>query len=166
MKPTEINKHTDGIDVPGIWVDNDRVRFVVCEVKASEAVKIPCDSVKELQKDIQKAIDNEDYRVSRDILEYMHGIMDVKIKEDLFNKIVVFLANLIGGEKKDLVNNIVFFPFLLRNNDEIVVDKNVNDYKNFFLDRVGIENVENIILTFKKQFTDFSNEVYENAIGK
>lgn len=34
LKTVEIDKHTDGIDVPGIWIDNDRIRFVVCEVKA------------------------------------------------------------------------------------------------------------------------------------
>ena len=28
------------------------------------------------------------------------------------------------------------------------------------------ENVENIILSFEKQFTDFSNKIYEEAIGE
>ena len=36
LKTVEADKHTDGIDVPGIWIDNDRVRFVICEVKASQ----------------------------------------------------------------------------------------------------------------------------------
>ena len=42
LKTVEADKHTDGIDVPGIWIDNDRVRFVICEVKASQEKKIPC----------------------------------------------------------------------------------------------------------------------------
>lgn len=166
LKTVEIDKHTDGIDVPGIWIDNDRIRFVVCEVKASEATKIPCDSVQSLQEDIQKAIDNADNRVSREILEYMHGIRNVKIQDELLEKIVGFLVHLIAGEKKDLAENIMFFPFLLRNNEKIVSDMNIDDYKNFSLQRVKRENVENIILAFEKRFTDFSTQVYEEAIGE
>lgn len=166
LKAVEIDKHTDGIDVPGIWIDNDRIRFVVCEVKASEATKIPCDSVQSLQEDIQKAIDNADNRVSREILEYMHGIRNVKIQDELLDKIVGFLVHLIAGEKKDLAENIMFFPFLLRNNEKIVSDMNIDDYKNFSLQQVKRENVENIILAFEKRFTDFSTEVYEEAIGE
>ncbi len=166
LKAVEIDKHTDGIDVPGIWIDNDRIRFVVCEVKASEATKIPCDSAQSLQEDIQKAIGNADNRVSREILEYMHGIRNVKIQDELLDKIVGFLVHLIAGEKKDLAENIMFFPFLLRNNEKIVSDMNIDDYKNFSLQRVKKENVENIILAFEKQFTDFSTEIYKEAIGE
>lgn len=166
LKAVEIDKHTDGIDVPGIWIDNDKIRFVVCEVKASEITKIPCSSAKDLQEDIQKAIDNVDNRVTREILEYMHGIRNVKIQDELLDKIVEFLAHLIAGEKKDLAENIMFFPFLLRNNKKIVPERNIDDYKNFSLQRVKRENVENIILAFEKEFTDFSTKIYEEAIGE
>lgn len=166
LKTVEIDKHTDGIDVPGIWMDNDRIRFVVCEVKASEANQIPCDSVQSLQEDIQKAIDDVDNRVSHEILEYMHGIRNVKMQDDILEKIVDFLAQLIAGEKEDLADNIMFFPFLLRNNEKIVPEMNIDDYKNFSLQGVKRENVENIILSFRKKFSEFSNEVYEEAIGE
>ena len=166
LKAVEIDKHTDGIDVPGIWIDNDKIRFVVCEVKASEITKIPCSSAKDLQEDIQKAIDNVDNRVTREILEYMHGIRNVKIQDELLDKIVEFLAHLIAGEKKDLAENIMFFPFLLRNSKKIVPERNIDDYKNFSLQRVKRENVENIILAFEKEFTDFSTKIYEEAIGE
>lgn len=166
LKAVEIDKHTDGIDVPGIWIDNDEIRFVVCEVKASEAAIIPCNSSQDLQEDIQKAIDNVDNRVTREILEYMHGIRNVKMQDELLEKIVQFLAHLIAGAKKDLAENIMFFPFLLRNNEKIVPEKNIDDYKNFSLQRVKRENVENIVLAFERQFADFSNKVYEEAIGE
>lgn len=166
LKTVEIDKHTDGIDVPGIWIDNDRIRFVVCEVKASEANQIPCDSVQSLQQDIQKAIDDVDNRVSHEILEYMHGIRNIRIQDELLNKIVEFLVHLIAGEKRELAENIMFFPFLIRNNEKIILDRNVDDYKNFCLQRVKRENVENIILAFEKQFVDFSSEIYEEAIGE
>ena len=166
LKTVEIDKHTDGIDVPGIWIDDDRIRFVVCEVKASEANKIPCSSMKPLLEDVQKAIDNVDNRVSREILEYMHGIRNVKMQDDILKKIIDFLVQLIAGEEKNLADNILFFPFLLRNNEKIVLEKNVDDYKNFSLHGVNRENVENIILSFRKAFSEFSNEVYEEAIGE
>ena len=166
LKTVEIDKHTDGIDVPGILIDNDKVRFVVCEVKASEENSIPCNSVKSLQKDIQKSINNADNRVSHEILEYMHGIRNVKIQDNILEKIICFLAQLIAGEKKKLADNIMFFPFLLRNNEKIVSEMNVDDYKNFSLKEVQKENIENIILSFRKNFSEFSNEVYEEAIGE
>jgi len=166
LKTVEIDKHTDGIDVPGIWLDKDRIRFVVCEVKASEVAKIPCDSVQDLQEDIQKAINDEDNRVSREILEYMHGIRNVKMQDDVLERIVKFLAQLIVGEKKDMVDKIMFFPLLLRNNERIVSEMNISDYGNFSLQGIAKENVENIILSFGKKFSDFSNEIYEEALGE
>ena len=96
----------------------------------------------------------------------MHGIRNVKMQDELLRKIVDFLVDLIAGEKKDLAENIMFFPFLLRNNEKIVSDMNIDDYKNFSLQRVKKENVENIILEFEKQFTDFSTEIYKEAIGE
>lgn len=166
LKNVEINKHTDGIDVPGIWIDDDRIRFVVCEVKASESDQIPCKSVQPLQEDIQKAIDNVDNRVSHEILEYMHGIRNVKMQDDILEKIVVFLAQLIAGEKEDLADNIMFFPCLLRNNENVFPVINAGDFMDFSLQGVKKENVENIIFSFRKKFSEFSNEIYEEAIGE
>ena len=96
LKTVEADKHTDGIDVPGIWIDNDRVRFVICEVKASQEKKIPCSSVGPLQ-------------------------------DDLLQRVIDFLARLIAGEKKDLADNLMFFPFLLRNNGKIIDEQNIDD---------------------------------------
>ena len=117
LKTVEADKHTDGIDVPGIWIDNDRVRFVICEVKASQEKKIPCSSVGPLQ-------------------------------DDLLQRVIDFLARLIAGEKKDLADNLMFFPFLLRNNGKIIDEQNIDDYRNFSLQRVRKKNVENIIAAF------------------
>lgn len=117
LKTVEADKHTDGIDVPGIWIDNDRVRFAICEVKASQEKKIPYSSVGPLQ-------------------------------DDLLQRVIDFLARLIAGEKKDLADNLMFFPFLLRNNGKIIDEQNIDDYRNFSLQRVRKKNVENIIAAF------------------
>ena len=39
IEPIDINKHTPGIDVPGIRIVNNQITFVICEVKASEEKK-------------------------------------------------------------------------------------------------------------------------------
>ena len=59
----------------------------------------------------------------------------------------------------------MFFPFLIRNNEEIILEKNIDDFKNFSLERVNSKNVENIILSFGQSFSDFGNEIYKRAIG-
>lgn len=164
LKPSEIDKHTDGIDVPGIKIDGDILRFVVCEVKASEDKKIPCGSVLSLQDDIQKAVDNKENRVSREILEYMHGIRGVKLRDDLLHSIIDFLANIIAGESGDLVNNIIFFPALIRNNETVVTTRCVDDYKGFKISGTSYDNIENVILAFESSISEFSDSIYEEAI--
>ena len=88
------------------------------------------------------------------------------MQEDILEKIVDFLEQVIAGEKEDLSDKKMFFHFLLRNNEKIVPEMNIDDYKNFSLQGVKRENVENIILSFRKKFSEFSNEVYEEAIGE
>ena len=59
-----------------------------------------------------------------------------------------------------------FFPLLLRNNERIVSEANISDYGNFSLQGIAKENVENIILSFGKKFSEFSDEIYEEALGE
>ncbi len=165
LKSVEIDKHTDGIDVPGIRIDGDTIRFVICEVKASEDKNIPCNSVVSLQDDIQKAVENRDNRVTREILEYMHGIRDVKLRDEVLSSIVEFLTTLITDENGELIDKIIFFPALIRNNENIIANKCVDDYKNFAIRGVNNKNVENVIFAFQKSFSDFSNDIYKEAIG-
>ncbi|TYQ14843.1 UNVERIFIED_CONTAM: hypothetical protein Cloal_1226 [Acetivibrio alkalicellulosi] len=160
----EVDKHTDGIDVPGIRIVDDKIKFVICEVKASEEKKIPCSSVSSLQDDIQKAIENRDNRASKEILQYMHGIRNVKFRDDELKRIVDFLANLIAGEEDTLAKNIMFFPVLIRNNDKIMKNRNAEDYRDFSVSGVS-NNIENIVFAFQKSINDFSNDIYKEAIG-
>lgn len=66
----------------------------------------------------------------------------------MLQRVIDFLARLIAGEKKDLADNLMFFPFLLRNNGKIIDEQNIDDYRNFSLQRVRKKNVENIIAAF------------------
>ena len=165
LKPVEIDKHTDGIDVPGIRIVDNTIKFVICEVKASETEKIPCTSVvSSLQDDIQKSVENKDNRVSREILQYMYGIRNVKLHDDELQRIVDFLLHLIAGEKDTLAENIMFFPLLIRNNNKIISNKDAGDYKNFTISGVS-DNIESIIFAFNKSINNFSDAIYKEAIG-
>lgn len=163
IEPVSLDKHTPGIDVPGITIVDDKIKFVICEVKASEAKNIPCSSVQALNEDIQKAIDNKENRVTKEILQYIHGIKNIKFKDDELHRIIIFLLSLIADSDNTLVNNLIFFPVLIRNNEKISTNKDANDYKNFIVR--GADQVENIIFSFRKPLNNFSNEIYKEAIG-
>lgn len=168
IETVEIDKHTPGIDVPGIMFEEDKLKFIVCEVKASEDKNIPCSSAKDLMNDIQKSIDNNENRVSREILQYMHGIRNVKMKDDEVTKILEFLAELVVQGKEDssksLAQNVMFFPVLIRRHDDVIENNNVSDFKNFKFTGVENRNVENIIGYFASSINDFSNDIYKEAI--
>lgn len=169
LETVDIDKHTSGIDVPGIMFEDNSVKFVVCEVKASEEVKIPCGSSESLMEDIQKSINNYDNRVSREILQYMHGIRNVKMADEEITKILEFLAKLVvNGQKnssENLATNIMFFPVLIRKNDEIIKNKNINDYRDFTVEGIDNKNIENIICALNSSINNFSNNIYKEAIG-
>ncbi len=163
IEPVELDKHTPGIDVPGITVIDDKIKFVICEVKASEDKNIPCSSVQALSEDIQKAIDNKESRVTKEILQYIHGIKNVKFQDEELQRIIDFLLSLIANSSNNLVDNLIFFPVLLRNNEKISINKDANDFKDFTIK--GTKQIENIVLSFLKPFNNFSNEIYKEAIG-
>ena len=163
LNPVEINKHTPGIDVPGIWIDGNTFRFIVCEVKAAET-KIPCSSAVGLMNDIQKSIDNKNGRLSLEILDYMSRLKNITIRDDLLEHIVVFLSNVIA-DSKNLTKDTMLLPFLIINYKDIVKNHDLRDFDKFFLNNVNKSNVENILFSFEKSFTDFSNDIYSEAIG-
>ena len=169
IETVDIDKHTSGIDVPGILFEDGLVKFVVCEVKDSEDKKIPCSSSNALMTDIQKSIDNNENRVTREILQYMHGIRNIKMNDDEITKILEFLAELVvDGQKNSrgsLSKNIMFFPVLIRKNDEIINNHNIDDYKNFNVEGIDNENIENIICALNSSINNFSDDIYKEAIG-
>ena len=164
IEPVNVDRHTPGIDVPGIRIEKSKIKFVVCEVKASGDKKIPCSSSSSLQEDIQKSIDNKEKRITKEILQYMHGIRNVEMKDDEMNMIIDFLAKLIVNDKDSLVDNIMFFPVIIRNNDKIIENKDAGDYRDFVVEGVDSINIENIVVAFQKSINDFSNYIYKEAI--
>lgn len=157
------DKHTPGIDVPGILTNGDELKFIICEVKASEQNSIPCSSSKELNDDIQKAINNKKNRVSKEILDYVSRIQDIEFNTKDIEKIINFLLELLSDTTYN--NKIHFFPVLIRNNEKIKINKNSDDYKNFNVDNLSKENIENILGIFLSPINEFSDSIYKEALN-
>lgn len=166
IDPVNIDKHTSGIDVPGIYMQDDTMKFVVCEVKASDAKKCPQATISSLNDDINKAIHNDGERVSKEILQYMSSVKDIHFTDEMLDKIFLFLEKLIMKSSDEFVKDIVFFPFLIRSEGSVLETKDVRDFSTFQLTDVDKENVKNILLVLQKNLNEFSNDVYKNALDK
>jgi len=165
IEPVNINKHTPGVDAPGIRIVDGKIKFVICEVKASEDKKIPCSSAVLLRNEIQNAIEDKENRLTKEILQYMNGIKNVKFKDEELQEIIEFLANLIVNSEQSVIDNVMFFPVLIRNNDTIIEKNDIDDYKDFIVSDIFDKNIENIIFAFRHPINDFSNNIYTEAIG-
>ncbi|MBD3341248.1 MAG: hypothetical protein GF353_19230 [Candidatus Lokiarchaeota archaeon] len=166
VTPDQIDKHAPGIDVTGIQYQNSEFKFVVCEVKASGQSNIPCDSSELLLKDIEKARNSKN-RVSREILYYLSKLKNIDIDNDFLKEIITFLADLIceSVSTDALINRLVFFPFLIRNNGKIIDDSNVKDFEGFHKDKLKDINLNGIIWSFEDNIDDFSRNIYEEALN-
>jgi hypothetical protein len=166
VTPDQIDKHASGIDVTGIQYHNSEFKFVVCEVKASGQPKIPCDSSESLLKDIEKAINSKN-RVSREILYYLSKLKNIDIDNEFLKEIITFLAELIckSVSTDALINRLVFFPFLIRNNGKIINDSNINDFEGFNKNKFKDMSLNGVIWSFEDNIDDFSRNIYEEALN-
>ncbi|CAK7073406.1 hypothetical protein [Tissierella sp.] len=151
ITPVNVDKHTPGVDVPGIRLVGDEMKFVICEVKASDSDKIPCGSSESLYKDIEKGYFNEERRITKEILNFMQGVKTIDIKDDILNRIISFLTKLLkeSSSQDILIDSIVFFPCIIRNNSKISSELNIDDFKDFNIDGLKGINLESIILAFE-----------------
>lgn len=166
VTPDQIDKHASGIDVTGIQYQNSEFKFVVCEVKASGQSEIPCSSSESLLRDIEKAKDSKN-RVPREILYYLSKLRNIDADNELLKEIITFLAELIceSVSTDALINRIVFFPFLIRNNGDIINDNNINDFEIFHKNKLKDMNLNGVIWSFEDNIDDFSRNIYEEALN-
>lgn len=164
--PTNIDKHADGIDVVGIQSEGENFNFVVCEVKASKDPKIPCSSSSGLLTDIKNASIKENKRLEREILQYMKDLGSVHTHTT--EQTVKFLSELllVDSTESKLFESIVFYPFLIRDNDEIVDNANLNDFKDFKKEELNNIQLTGIIWSFNENIDDFCINIYDEAIGE
>lgn len=163
VDPVILDKQPAGIDVVGIQKEQNELKFVICEVKASGDSKIPCNSSEGLLNDINNALDNRK-RVEKEIFQYM-GNLNSSDNETIKN-IIHFLSNLLMTDKTEnkIYESIVFYPFLIRNNERILNENNLNDFKDFDKEKLGDINLSGIIWSFNEDIDNFCINLYNEAI--
>ena len=167
VTPVNVDKHAPGIDVPGILLDGNTFKFIVCEVKASKDEKIPCASSSELLEDIKKGYFNKNERLSKEILEYISQMSKVNTGDEVIKNVIQFLIDLIhdSDSQGKILEKVVFFPFLIRNNAKIVENKNLDDFVDFKIDDLKGINLTGIIWSFNQDIDTFCNNLYNEVLA-
>lgn len=160
-----INKHNPGIDVVGIKLDDATIKFAVCEVKASKSA-IPCTESENLLADIEKAKDISTSRLSKEILKYISDLHKTT-DDSVVGKIIQFLLEILSKkeDKGFVLSNVIFFPFLIRNNPDIVSNEDVTDFENFDGTKFTDTNIKGIIWSFNNDIDTFCTKIWDEAIA-
>lgn len=160
-----INKHNPGIDVVGIQLTETNIKFAVCEVKASKSA-IPCTESAGLLSDIEHAKDISTSRLSKEIMKYISDLH--KTTDDaVVGKIIQFLLEILTkkDDKDYVLSNVIFFPFLIRNNPDIVTKQDVTDFDNFDGTKFTGTSIKGIIWSFNNDIDTFCSKIWDEAIA-
>lgn len=157
-----VDEHAKGIDVVGVKNDNEDFKFVVCEVKVSNSKDIPCKTSKDLKSDILKS-KNDTRRVLKEVMT-MIDCLSSEQRSDEINNVLKLLLELVSAKdsKKVLFNNIVFMPFLIKRNEDIINNNDTSDLKQF----VDIEDIhiEGFLWSFNHDIDAFVKNAYSLAL--
>ena len=166
----EADAHVKGVDVTGIHTDDDgKNKFVVCEVKASGSDKIPCSSSKELLKDIKASYNLKNKRVYREIKDFVSKLNEVNFTEEI-GSIIEYITDLYTqilakkSSKTLILENILFVPFMIRKNPEILEQKNINDFSLFYKDDFEQINLKGVMWVLNQDIDSFCIDLYQKAV--
>lgn len=162
----DLDRHAGGIDVTGIHNKDGDFKFVICEVKASKEENIPCGLANSLLEDVKKAYNSVE-RINKDITQYIKWLSkDGNPSDEILINIIKFLMLLIceSSSKEVVLKNVIFFPFLIRNNPKISKDTNLDDFIYFNKrDFVGT-NMKGIIWSFNEDIDSFCINIYDEVL--
>lgn len=161
----EADKHVSGVDVTGIQQHRDGFKFVLCEVKASKEKRIPCSSARDLLADISDAYNNVKF-ILREIVSYYRKL-GKELETGELAKVLDFLLNILiqSSSQKVILENVIFIPFLIRNNPEIVKTKNLDDFRDFKIEDFTGADINGIIWSVNFDIELFSKEIYERVLN-
>ena len=133
---------------------------------ASKDKNIPCSSSDSLLDDIKKSSGINNKRVEREILQYMKDIGSISTHTT--TQTVKFLSELlvVDSTKNKLFESIIFYPFLIRDNEKIIQNGDLNDFKNFKKEDLKDIQLTGIIWSFNENIDDFCINLYDEAIGE
>ena len=160
----EADKHVSGVDVTGIKEHGESFKFVLCEVKASKEKRIPCASANDLLADISHAYNNVKL-ILREIVSYYRKLgKELETRE--LAKILDFLVTILihSSSHQVILENVIFIPFLIRNNPGIIETKNLDDFREFRLEAFPGADINGIIWSVNFDIELFSKEIYEKAL--
>jgi hypothetical protein len=159
-----IGKHSPGIDVIGVQIGSPTIKFIVCEVKASKS-DIPCTETEKLLEDIKKSKDLTTNRLAKEILNYVTSL-STDSSDELLSNIAQFLIEILS--KKDdenfVLSNIIFFPFLIRNNKDIISNNDLRDFDLFSKEDFANTTVKGLIWSFNNDIETFCDKIWEEAL--
>ena len=158
-----INKHTPGIDVVGLHID-ESLKFAVCEVKASKSA-IPCTETSGLLSDVKKSMEVSNRRLTKEILNYT-SYLKTDDNDELMAKVVDFLLNILkmSNDEEFVISNVIFFPFLIRNNAAIVGNSDISDFDLFAQEDFNQTSIKGIIWSFNNDIDSFCEKIWEEAV--
>lgn len=161
------DKHAGGIDVTGIRNYNNEFKFVVCEVKASSSKDIPCSSASDLLKDINKSFYDESDRTTKEVMNYLKSLSNVlnDDNDQIIYNIVKFLMEIIeeNGKGSFINNKVVFFPFLIRNNEKVCKEYSLDDFSDFKNEDFKNTEMKGIIWAFNTEIDEFVRKIYDEV---
>jgi len=162
----DLDKHAQGIDVTGINNKDGEFKFVICEVKASKEENIPCSMANTLLEDVKKAYNSVE-RINKDIAQYIKWLIkDGNPSDEILINIINFLMLLIceSSSKEVVLKNVIFFPFLIRNNPKISKDMNLDDFVHFSKEDFVGTNLKGIIWSFNEDIDSFCINIYDEVL--
>lgn len=167
MSSLDDDAHAPGIDITGIRKTSTDFKFLACELKANKEEDIPCSSAKSVLQDIKKAYDDQESRLTKELNDFLTSLNTIFEKDEDIKSIMAFLFQLLAEKdaKDILISNIVFIPFLIRQNNDILTNNNLDDFKEFKSSDFEKADIKGIILSFDKDITKFSTEIYNRAVS-
>ena len=156
----DTDRHSTGIDVVGIQEKDEDLKFVLAEIKASKADNIPCSSAENLKTDIKNILDFANNRLIKEIFNMSENLKN----EEHLKKYITFLLDLIQNKNapRILVERVIIFPFLIRQNSKILKQSTLQDFEKFSeLDTKEIETI-GIVWAINKNIDDFVKSFYSN----
>ena len=167
LPPYDADKHVSGIDVTGLLKQNDSFKFVVCEVKSSSQETRSGVGVDKLVDEIRDAYDDKNGTLGREIKATIQQIQDeASIDSTEISNIIRFLTEALAarGTKEVILNRIIFFPFLVKQNaGGNPVDASVELHK-FSSEEFNGAELHGVIWSFGKTLDEFCHEIYESAV--
>lgn len=161
----EADKHVSGVDVTGIQERGKVFKFVLCEVKASKEKRIPCSSANDLFSDISNTYSNVK-RILREIACYYRKLGE-ELKPGELAKVIGFLLSILkqSSSHEVILQNVIFIPFLIRNNPDIIETKNLDDFRDFKIEDFNGANIKGIIWSVNFDIDQFSKEIYNRVLN-